>query len=169
MNETLQKIRIFVTYSSAKACRNMRERTDATTSKSAIQCIEVLISRSCNRNSSHNIFRTLSLYSLENQPVRKGRSLHNSEIFHFMTYDWNRTIKNLLEDSKVPYAIVQNFSAPNICNGIAEGSLTIAGNEAALLSAMSRLSGHFSVAGSDPAAGLPENEESRLMLDERLH
>ena len=147
----------------------MRERTDATSNKSAIQCIEVLILQSYLRNSSLNIFRTLSVYSLENQPVQKDRPLHNSEIFHFMTYDWNRTIKKLLDDHKVPYAVIQNFSAANIPGGAADGSFKPVDNEAALLSAVTRLSEYFGVAGLDLVAGLPgQEEEKTLTLDQRL-
>ena len=143
------------------------ENTDATNHKSAIQCIEVLISRSYLRNSGHNLFWTLSVYSLENQPVKKDRSLHNSEIFHFMTYDWNRTIKKLLDDHKVPYAVIQNFAADNISGGIAGASITLFDPEDAFLSAASSLAEHLSVTDAGLAARLGEQKQS-LMLDETL-
>ncbi|MEX1240066.1 MAG: hypothetical protein WEB30_10125 [Cyclobacteriaceae bacterium] len=65
-------------------------------------------------SSAHNLHWTLSVYSLENQPVKKNRSIHNSEIFHFMVYDWKRTIKQLLEVQKIPYSIIQYFSPETI-------------------------------------------------------
>ena len=154
----------------------MRERKDARNNESAIQCIEVLISRSHLPNSSHNIFWTLSVYSLENQPVKKDRPLRNSEIFHFMTFDWNRTIKKLLDDHNVPYAVIQSFFAANICSDVTDGSLPPVDNEAALLSAVTRLSKQSRSTGSGLAAGLPEQEddetlqenEKSLMGNERL-
>lgn len=84
-------------------------------SKSSIQCIEVLISRSCLASTNGNIPWTLSVYSLENHPVRKNHlAIFDSEIFHFMVYDWNRTIRNLLEDRQIPYSVLQFFSRDTI-------------------------------------------------------
>ena len=84
------------------------------TAQSNIQCLEVLIPKRLIVNSGHNLHWTLSVYSLQNQPVQKSRSIHNSEIFHFMVYDWKRTIKQLLEDLQVPYTIIQYFSPETI-------------------------------------------------------
>ena len=96
----------------------MRESNPHTkNAQSNIQCLEVLIPRSFIVNSGHNLHWTLSVYSLENQPVQKNRFIHNSEIFHFMVYDWKRTIKHLLEDQQIPYSIIQYFSPESIYNG----------------------------------------------------
>ena len=85
----------------------------ATNKTSVIQCLEVLISRKSLENSP-NLQWTLSVYSLENQPVRKGPAMQNSEIFHFMVFDWKRTIKKLLDDHQVPYSIIQYFNPGSI-------------------------------------------------------
>lgn len=63
-----------------------------------------------------NIIWTLSVYSLENRPVKDNGVLNNSEVFHFMVYDWSKTIKQLLEDQKIPYSILGFFTLDNIFN-----------------------------------------------------
>lgn len=103
---------------------------------SKILCIEVLVPRTPVREKSGNLFWTLSVYSLENQPVQKNRSLHNSELFHFMVYDWQRTIKNLLEEYQVPYSIIQYFSPENIHADGSQESFPLDDNEERFLSAI---------------------------------
>jgi hypothetical protein len=91
----------------------MRESNTHATKKDRIQCLEVLISRRYITNSNNNLLWTLSVYSLENKPVIKNRAVHNSEVFHFMVYDWNRTIKQLLDEYQIPYSIIEFFSPEN--------------------------------------------------------
>lgn len=101
----------------------MRESNPHTKNqKSNIRCLEVLIPKSFIAGSGHNLHWTLSVYSLENQPVKKNRAIHNSEIFHFMVYDWKRTIKQLLEDQKIPYSIIQYFSPETIYHDATHGN-----------------------------------------------
>jgi hypothetical protein len=88
---------------------------------SKIQCIEVLISKTFKSGGS-NLAWTLSVYSLENQPVQKDASFHNCDIFHFMIFDWRRTVRNLLDEHQVPYQIIQYFSPENIYGGVASSS-----------------------------------------------
>lgn len=126
--------------------------------KSGIQCVEVLVSRSYIRDSGRNLFWTLSVYSLENHPVKRNRSLHNSEIFHFMVYDWQRTIKNLLEDQQVPYSVVQYFSPDSIHSDASHSC----DNEEEFLSAMNDLS---ELAQTSTKAVYASRE---LMLDQKL-
>jgi hypothetical protein len=93
----------------------MKERnTRAAKLESKIQCIEVLIPKKAIATNGHNLHWTLSVYSLENQPVKKSRSFHNSDVFHFMVYDWKRTIQQLLEDHQVHYSIIQYFTPETI-------------------------------------------------------
>ena len=148
----------------------MRERnTDATRNKSAIQCIGVLISRNYIRNAADNIYWTLSVYSLENQPVQKNRLLHNSEIFHFMTYDWKRTIEKLLDDRKVPYSIIQYFSADSIYNRATAGSLrTPEDSEEKVSPAATTLSEDLDATTSEFKMRLTHGLRNDLMLDEKL-
>ena len=89
--------------------RNSKEH--ATTSASAIRCLEVLISTKVLTN---NLQWTLSVYSLENQPVRGIATMENSITFHFMVFDWRRTIKKLLDDNQIPYTITQYFNAGSL-------------------------------------------------------
>lgn len=139
---------------------------DDAKNRSAIQCIEVLIARNCIRNSSHNLFWTLSLYSLQNEPVKKNRSLHNSEIFHFMTYDWKRTIQKLLEDHKIQYSIIQYFSADNVFGDTAGASLQ--DDEQKFLAAASDISENLGSTSSDLILRLVNEERKDLMFDEKL-
>ena len=79
--------------------------------KSEIECIEVLVSRN---SIAKNLQWTLSVYSLENNPVTRHPAIHNCDVYHFMNFDWKRTIKQLLEEHEVPYTIVQHFSFQSI-------------------------------------------------------
>ncbi len=87
-----------------------KSNTRAANSKPKIQCVEILVSNRPMSTGHHNLLWTLSVYSLENQPVKKNLSLKDSEVFHFMVYDWNKTIKQLLDDHQVPYSIIQFFT-----------------------------------------------------------
>ena len=119
----------------------MRESSRPSVKKeSNIPCIEVLISRDYIRDNGGNLFWMLSVYSLENQPVSRNRALHNSEIFHFMVFDWKRTIKKMLEDQQVPYSIVQYFSAESIHSDALQEAIGIHDKEEDFLSAISNLS-----------------------------
>lgn len=80
---------------------------------SNIQCLEVVIPKTFISNSGHHFFRTLSLYSLHNHPVADP-DFPDAEIFHFMVYDWKRTIKALLEDRKIPFTVLQYFTPDTI-------------------------------------------------------
>lgn len=82
--------------------------------KGEIQCIEVLVSTDSLVNNRHNLQWTLSVYSLEGHAIRKDVPLQGAEAFHFMVYDWNRTIRQLLETNQVPYSIVRLFSPDSL-------------------------------------------------------
>lgn len=91
--------------------RGSNEHTKNKTSN--IQCIEVLISKSFIVKNA-NLHWTLSVYSLENQPVTDSRRNPNSEIFHFMVFDWRRTVKRLLQGNQVPYVVIDYFEPATI-------------------------------------------------------
>lgn len=79
--------------------------------KESIQCVEVLIPKEfAGRNDK--LCHTLSLYSLQNEPVQTDPLIHYSQLYHFMLFDWKRTVKAMLEERRVPYTIVSYFS-PN--------------------------------------------------------
>lgn len=118
----------------------MSERKSSTgNQQSKIQCLEVLIPKNFIAKGGHNLHWTLSVYSLENQPVRKNRAIHNSEIFHFMVYDWNKTIKQLLEDHKIPYSIIQYFNPKTIYSDVVQDDFCLADVETDFLSALEAL------------------------------
>jgi hypothetical protein len=107
--------------------------------KSEIQCIEILVSKKYLQDNRNNLQWTLSIYSLENQPVKIERSLRNSEVFHFMVYDWRKTIKQLLDKSQIPYSIIQYFSPRTIhADFLSSGSFR-SDNEGDLISALEKL------------------------------
>ena len=107
--------------------------------KSEIQCIEILVSKKYLQDNRNNLQWTLSIYSLENQPVEINRSLRNSEIFHFMVFDWKKTIKQLLDKSQVPYSIVQYFSPHAIHADCLNSGVFHSHNDEDLLSALQAL------------------------------
>ena len=83
--------------------------------ESSIQCVEVLVSRT---SVVKNLQWTLSVYSLENNPVSANPAVHNCDVYHFMNFDWKRTIRQLLEDHKIAYKVVQYFSPETIHAGL---------------------------------------------------
>lgn len=58
-----------------------------------------------------NLYNTLSTYSLDNGPVEKDRQEEGRVSFRFMAYDWERTIKQLLYDNRIPVIIRSNALA----------------------------------------------------------
>jgi hypothetical protein len=120
----------------------------ATNSDSKIQCIEVLISKSSVAGSRHDLQWTLSVYSLENQPVQKNRVVSDIEIYHFMVYDWKRTIRKILEDHQVRYSVIQYFT-PETIYADAVVDFCSTDNEGIFVSALQQLQG---IAETEPGA-----------------
>ena len=58
-----------------------------------------------------NLYNTLSTYSLDNGPVEKDQQEEGRVSFRFMTYDWERTVKQLLYDNRIPVIIQSNTLA----------------------------------------------------------
>lgn len=61
--------------------------------------------------SRRNLYNTLSTYSLDNGPVEKDHQDEGRVSFRFMTYDWERTIKQLLYDNRIPVILQSNTLA----------------------------------------------------------
>ena len=59
----------------------------------------------------HNLYSTLSTYSLDNGPVEKDQQAEGRVSFRFMSYDWDRTIKQLLYDNRIPVILQSNALA----------------------------------------------------------
>lgn len=55
-----------------------------------------------------NLHATLSTYSLDNGPVEKDQQEAGRVSFRFMNYDWDRTIKQLLYDNRIPVIVESN-------------------------------------------------------------
>jgi hypothetical protein len=142
----------------------------AANSDSKIQCIEVLISKTSVAGSRHDLQWTLSVYSLENQPVQKNRVVADMEIYHFMVYDWKRTINKILEDHQIRYSVIQYFT-PETIYADAAVDLGVTDNEGVFVSALHQLQGiHEPGQGSsEPAADTftrTEKECHRVILHE---
>ena len=58
-----------------------------------------------------NLYNTLSTYSLDNGPVEKDHQEEGRVSFRFMAYDWDRTIKQLLYDNRIPVIVQSNALA----------------------------------------------------------
>ena len=112
----------------------MKSNNSKAIKQGSIQCIEVLISR---KALSKNLQWTLSVYSLENNPVRGYPAIANCDVFHFMNFDWNRTIRQLLEHHQVAYTVIQYFSSESIHADARKRELSSDGN--ALLSALDQM------------------------------
>ena len=55
-----------------------------------------------------NLYNTLSTYSLDNGPVEKDQQEEGRVTFRFMAFDWERTIKQLLYDNRIPVIVQSN-------------------------------------------------------------
>jgi hypothetical protein len=88
--------------------------TRAGNTNNEVQCVEIVVTKSSLQRSGNNLQWTLSVYSLENQPFEIHLPEEKGEKFHFMVYDWKRTIKHLLDDLKIPYAITRYFFTDTI-------------------------------------------------------
>lgn len=151
----------------------MRQSNPGTKNKKAtIQCIEVLIPKSFIVKSGYNLHWTLSVYSLENHPVRKNKAIHNSEIFHFMVYDWKRTIKELLESLKIPYSIIQYFSPDTIYtdSGQTSDRLLLPDTERELLAVLQSLPNpHEEARDATLERVAKRSSENAVIILERAH
>ena len=58
-----------------------------------------------------NLYNTLSTYSLDNGPVEKGHQEEGRVSFRFLSFDWERTVKQLLYDNRIPVIIQSNTLA----------------------------------------------------------
>jgi hypothetical protein len=70
-----------------------------------------------------NLYNTLSTYSLDNGPVEKAQQEEGRVSFRFMSYDWERTIKQLLYDNRIPVIIQSNTFAAVKARGKQEAVL----------------------------------------------
>lgn len=100
----------------------------------AINCLEVIIPRMYLDNNVDNIFWTLSVYSLENAPVQSSKN--QDDVFHFMVYDWKRTIEKLLKRHQIPFSIVQYFTFDNISSAVVIESCIHTGNDSNLVNTL---------------------------------
>jgi hypothetical protein len=58
-----------------------------------------------------NLYNILSTYSIDNGPVEKDQQEDGRVSFRFMAYDWDRTVKQLLYDNRIPVIIQSNALA----------------------------------------------------------
>lgn len=70
-----------------------------------------------------NLFNTLSTYSLDNGPVEKDHQEEGRVSFRFMAYDWERTVKQLLYDNRIPVIVQSNTFAAVKARGRQEAVL----------------------------------------------
>lgn len=66
----------------------------------------------------HNLYNTLSIYSLDNGPVEKDHQEEGRVTFRFMVFDWERTVKQLLYDNRIPVIIQSNTLAAVKVKGV---------------------------------------------------
>ena len=86
--------------------------TDYLHGQDGIHCVEIVIPESF--ISAHDLYRTLSLYSLQNEPLADNPSGECHQSFHFMLYDWLRTLRLLLDDKRIQYTVIKRFSLADI-------------------------------------------------------
>jgi hypothetical protein len=70
-----------------------------------------------------NLYNTLSTYSVDNGPVEKDQQEEGRVCFRFMSFDWDRTIKQLLYENRIPLIIQSSALAAVKASGKGEGVL----------------------------------------------
>ncbi len=50
----------------------------------------------------HNLYQTLSTYAIENGPLDNSNAEQATIDFRFTSYDWNNTLKKLLNSHNIP-------------------------------------------------------------------
>lgn len=140
-----------------------KQNEDATT-KSSIRCMEVMISRE-GLEKNAGLFWTLSVYSLENQPVAKPKAGSDSEVFHFMVFDWKRTIKELLDKHQVSYTIMEYFSPGSVLSGISRDRSKAGVCERDYLAAAAALHDGEAVITSSMFSQLPGVQQDDLIFE----
>jgi hypothetical protein len=53
-------------------------------------------------NNRHNLYTTLSAYAIENGPLDNSNAEQATVDFRFTSYDWNNTLKKLLDNHNIP-------------------------------------------------------------------
>jgi two-component system, OmpR family, alkaline phosphatase synthesis response regulator PhoP len=57
----------------------------------------------------HHLYHTLSAYCLERKQHPQRQPESSKVSFHFMMYDWERTIRQLLTDNSIPFEITSTY------------------------------------------------------------
>ncbi|MEO5600064.1 MAG: hypothetical protein ABIR06_03970 [Cyclobacteriaceae bacterium] len=55
-----------------------------------------------------NLYTTLSTYSLDNGPVEKAQQEPGRVSFRFMTFDWERSVRQILYENRIPVIVQSN-------------------------------------------------------------
>lgn len=61
--------------------------------------------------SRRNLYKELSAYSLDNGPVEKDQQDEGRVSFRFLVYDWDRAVKQLLYENRIPVILQSNAYA----------------------------------------------------------
>jgi hypothetical protein len=72
--------------------------------------VEVKLWEAFLQYSRHNLYTTLSTYSLDNGPREQSDQDFATVLFRFTNYDWNNTLRDLLERHNIP-VIKESFYA----------------------------------------------------------
>ncbi len=70
-----------------------------------------------------SLYTALSTYSLDNGPVEKDHQEEGRVCFRFLSFDWERTIKPLLYEHRIPVIIQSNALIAVKSKGGQEGVL----------------------------------------------
>ena len=151
-----------IIYSSQNSRIMKKNNSRAAKVKPTIQCVEVLVSKDVVSRNGHNLHWTLCVYSLENEPVQKDFAPGDSAVFHFMVYDWNRTIKQLLDTHQVPYSIIQFFTPESLFPQTPEYGLQE--SDANLLLALHNFESVGQLDTSSTAGEVAEEEDAHFTL-----
>jgi hydroxymethylpyrimidine pyrophosphatase-like HAD family hydrolase len=81
-----------------------------------IECVEISISRTSFETNDFNLHVawTLSVYALDRSSSAKTSERSGSAIYHFMLYDWRKTLQQLLHDHQVMYTVRDHYLVSNI-------------------------------------------------------
>jgi hypothetical protein len=74
--------------------------------KASVECLEISIP-AAQLLADNNLGWTLSVYSLQNRPLPTDPA--GKVHYHFMVYDWRKTIQQLLHQHNIAFSITDSF------------------------------------------------------------
>lgn len=72
-------------------------------------CVQVRLSAIYLNRNQQNLQKTLSAYALEGKPLQAPFKESEQVFYHFLRFDWEKTLQSLLVRNAIPFEIMKTF------------------------------------------------------------